>query len=109
MMNKRLCNNDDVQQSLQAVYRTGDVPQKLVNRHPARVELWIYNDGDQKLFIAPSGPDVGKDLFSMTIQPDETLIMNPDHYGRLYDQDIVGFWDEAASYGSRAMITEYYV
>ena len=94
--------------SLKAVSSTGEVPQILASRNANRVEIWIHNAGDGDLFLAPVKDDVSKDVFSIRIAPNDTLIMSSHNYAQMYKNDIYGFWEGGAVTNSKAMVTEYY-
>ena len=85
-------------------------PKKLIGWNENRVEVWIHNASEYNLFLAPiSDGDLGPDRYSLGIKPGDTLIVNSHSYAHLYKKDVYGFWDEEASPGSKAMITEFYM
>jgi hypothetical protein len=88
---------------------SGEIPQKIVGRNPKRVEVLIHNASTKKLFLAPFEGEIGRNLFSLSIAPDDTLFFNAHNFAHLYKGDIYGFWEENAPIESKAMVTEFYL
>jgi hypothetical protein len=87
----------------------GEVPQTIAGRNPGRTEIWIHNVSTKKLFLAPFEGEAGPNLFSLSIDPDDTLFLNAHNFAHLYKGNIYGFWEETAPAESRAMVTEFYI
>jgi hypothetical protein len=86
----------------------GDAPQEIARENPRRVEIWIHNaDDTNDLFLAPDVPEIGGDLYSLVVAPNDTIIMNGNNYSLIYRKKIVGFWESGVSNDAKAMITEF--
>ncbi len=95
--------------TLSSVRNTLQVPQKIAGRNPKRVELIIHNAGDKDMFIAPDVGEVGRQLYTLRIAPNDAVFLNSHNYAHLYKGDIVGFWEKNSAMESKAMITEFYI
>lgn len=107
LSNKLLTEHESTNASISRVPRDGNTPQILARRNPKRAEIWISNEGDRDLFIAPISEGVGEDLFSLRLGPSDTVVINAANYAQMHKREIYGFWDDLVADGASAMITEF--